>query len=144
MEPIGCPETSVQNYHSALRNIPEEGRSHLHCGGSLKSRKPENVRKVKHFWRVRVTMSSTGTMVTLPTIIIVSKNVITNSLSASCKLCYFCSILTKIEKCGWNVAKFLTWIFTKIHPAATEVSNANMADMEKTTADFCNCFAIVL
>jgi hypothetical protein len=24
--PIGCPETSVQNYHSTLRNIPEECR----------------------------------------------------------------------------------------------------------------------
>jgi hypothetical protein len=29
MEPVGCPETSVQNYHSMLRNIPEGGRSHL-------------------------------------------------------------------------------------------------------------------
>jgi hypothetical protein len=27
---IGCPETSVQNYHSTLRNIPEERRS-LNC-----------------------------------------------------------------------------------------------------------------
>jgi hypothetical protein len=26
MGPTGCPETSVNNYHSALRNIPEEGR----------------------------------------------------------------------------------------------------------------------
>jgi len=24
MEPVGCPETSVCNYHSTLRNIPEE------------------------------------------------------------------------------------------------------------------------
>jgi hypothetical protein len=39
MEPIGCPETLVQNYHSTLRNIPEEHRCHLHRGGSLKSRK---------------------------------------------------------------------------------------------------------
>jgi hypothetical protein len=31
-------ETSVQNYHSGLRNIPEARRSHLHCGISLKSR----------------------------------------------------------------------------------------------------------
>jgi len=36
--PIGCSETSVTNY-SMLRNIPEKRRSHLHCGGSLKSRK---------------------------------------------------------------------------------------------------------
>jgi hypothetical protein len=38
MGPIGLPETSVQNYHSMLRNIPEECRSCVHCGGSLKSR----------------------------------------------------------------------------------------------------------
>jgi hypothetical protein len=33
-----CPETSVENYHSTLRHIPEERRSHLHRGGSLKWR----------------------------------------------------------------------------------------------------------
>jgi hypothetical protein len=38
MGPIGCLETSVQNYHSTLRNTPEERRSHLNRGGSLKSR----------------------------------------------------------------------------------------------------------
>ena len=38
MGPLDCPETSVRNYHSTLRNIPEECRSHLHRGGSLKSR----------------------------------------------------------------------------------------------------------
>jgi hypothetical protein len=32
---IGCPETSVRNYHSTLRKIPKERRSHLHRGGSL-------------------------------------------------------------------------------------------------------------
>jgi hypothetical protein len=37
MESNGYPETSVTNYHSTLRNIPEERRSHLHRGGSLKS-----------------------------------------------------------------------------------------------------------
>jgi glycine cleavage system regulatory protein len=26
----------VANYQSTLRNIPEEQKSHLHCGGSLK------------------------------------------------------------------------------------------------------------
>jgi hypothetical protein len=26
--PIGCPETSVKDYHSTLHNIPEEGRSY--------------------------------------------------------------------------------------------------------------------
>jgi hypothetical protein len=33
MGPISCPETSVNNYHSTLRNIPEERRSHE--GGCL-------------------------------------------------------------------------------------------------------------
>jgi hypothetical protein len=37
MGPIGCPETSVQNYHSTLSNIPEERRSHEHRGESLRS-----------------------------------------------------------------------------------------------------------
>jgi hypothetical protein len=32
-----CPETSVNNYHTAPRNIPEERRSHQHRDGSLKS-----------------------------------------------------------------------------------------------------------
>jgi hypothetical protein len=36
--PIRCPETSVQNYHLWPRNTPEERRSHIHRGGSLKSR----------------------------------------------------------------------------------------------------------
>jgi len=38
MGPIGCPETSVRNYHCALRKSPEESNSHLRRGGSLKSR----------------------------------------------------------------------------------------------------------
>jgi hypothetical protein len=42
--PIGCPETSVQNYRSTPRNNPEERGSHLHRGGSLKSRNVQNVR----------------------------------------------------------------------------------------------------
>jgi hypothetical protein len=28
MGPIGCPETSVEDYHSTLRNIQEERSSH--------------------------------------------------------------------------------------------------------------------
>jgi len=35
---MGYPETSVNNYHSTPRNIPKESRSHVHRGGSLKSR----------------------------------------------------------------------------------------------------------
>jgi len=37
MGPKGRPETSVRNYHSALREITEGRRSHLHRGGRLKS-----------------------------------------------------------------------------------------------------------
>jgi hypothetical protein len=29
MGPIRCPETSVNNYHTTARNIPEERRSHV-------------------------------------------------------------------------------------------------------------------
>jgi hypothetical protein len=36
MGPIGCPETSVKNYQYTLLYIPEERRSHLLRGGSLK------------------------------------------------------------------------------------------------------------
>jgi len=39
MGPIGCPETSVINYHYSLRSNPEERSSQLLHGGSLKSRK---------------------------------------------------------------------------------------------------------
>jgi hypothetical protein len=35
---IGCPETSVRNYHYTLRNSPEERSYHLLRGGSLKLR----------------------------------------------------------------------------------------------------------
>jgi len=37
MGKMGCPEMSVENYHSTLRKIPKSCRSHLHRGGSLKS-----------------------------------------------------------------------------------------------------------
>jgi len=37
MEPIGCPETSVTDYKSTLRNIPEKGLSRFYRNGSLKS-----------------------------------------------------------------------------------------------------------
>jgi len=35
-----CPETSARNYHSTLRNGPEERRSHLPHGKNPKSRVP--------------------------------------------------------------------------------------------------------
>ena len=34
---IGCPETSVRDYYSALRKIPEESRSHFHHGRKLET-----------------------------------------------------------------------------------------------------------
>ena len=37
MGPTNCPETSVWSYHSMLRKIPVEHKSHLRSGGSLKS-----------------------------------------------------------------------------------------------------------
>jgi hypothetical protein len=39
MGPISCPETSVRNYQSTLRKIPDECISHLDGGGNPKSRK---------------------------------------------------------------------------------------------------------
>jgi len=38
MVPIGCPQTSVINYHYSLRNNPEERSYQLLRGGNLKSR----------------------------------------------------------------------------------------------------------
>jgi hypothetical protein len=38
----GCPKTSVRNYHYMLRNIPEEHRSHLLQGRSLKTHTATN------------------------------------------------------------------------------------------------------
>ena len=38
-DPVGCPETSVRNYHCSLRSNPEEHSSLLLRGGSLKSGK---------------------------------------------------------------------------------------------------------
>jgi hypothetical protein len=35
--PTRCPETTVKDYHSTLRNIPKERRCHQHRGGSLES-----------------------------------------------------------------------------------------------------------
>jgi hypothetical protein len=39
MGTLGSPETSVNKYQRTLRNTPEEQRSLLNRGGSLKSRK---------------------------------------------------------------------------------------------------------
>jgi hypothetical protein len=46
MGPIRCLETSVKDYHSTLRNIPEERRSQQHRGGSLKSRIADRIKRL--------------------------------------------------------------------------------------------------
>jgi len=43
MAPIGCPKTSVRNYHYSLRNNPEERNSQLLRGGSPISRSGREV-----------------------------------------------------------------------------------------------------
>ena len=47
MGSIGCPETSVRNYHHSLRNIPEQRTPRLFRGGSLKSREGHTRVKVE-------------------------------------------------------------------------------------------------
>jgi len=41
--PIGCPEASVRNRHYSQRNVAEERRFHLQCGGNPKSRQRNDV-----------------------------------------------------------------------------------------------------
>jgi len=38
MRRVGSTETSVSNYQSPLRYIPGDRRTHLHCGGGLKTK----------------------------------------------------------------------------------------------------------
>jgi hypothetical protein len=53
-EETECPETLARNYQSALRNSPEELRTHVPHGGSLKSRDPliifRNITTVFFLW----------------------------------------------------------------------------------------------
>jgi hypothetical protein len=56
MRLIGCVETSARDYHWAPRNLPEERRSGLHRGGSLRPRVPRAIRapgreKITGEWR---------------------------------------------------------------------------------------------
>jgi len=62
MGSIGCPETSVTNYQSTLRNISEGRRPNVNRGGNLKSRKlwgklyrvlPYPVTNAERFFKVR-------------------------------------------------------------------------------------------
>jgi len=47
MGPIGSLETSVSNYQSTMRNIPEEREYNLQGGGSLKLRTTLNPNSAK-------------------------------------------------------------------------------------------------
>jgi len=51
MEPICCLETSVQNCHCTLCNIPERRKSHLRRGVSLKSLIHYRVQRSPLRWR---------------------------------------------------------------------------------------------
>jgi hypothetical protein len=65
MRSIICPETTVTNYHSTLRKIPEERISNLHRGGSLKSSQEfPNILKVDEarFFRKRMPRSTFNTV----------------------------------------------------------------------------------
>jgi hypothetical protein len=53
MGPISYPETSVNNNQSRLRNIPEQGISHLHGDGSLKSHLHTQLHRLQ-LWQVKV------------------------------------------------------------------------------------------
>jgi hypothetical protein len=48
MGPIGCPETSVNNYLCMLCNFPKEHRSHLLCDANLKSHIDERIVDISH------------------------------------------------------------------------------------------------
>jgi hypothetical protein len=47
MRPIRCPETTVNDYHSTLRNTPEDRRSHQYRGESLKPLKHSSLRNAR-------------------------------------------------------------------------------------------------
>ena len=68
MGPIGYLETSLRNYHSSLRHIAEEGRSHLHGGGRLTPRRfyvsVLRTAKITQRWRqITERLLSTGGMI---------------------------------------------------------------------------------
>ena len=50
MGTIDCPETSVLNYQHRLRNTPEERRSYLLPGGSLKTHVRRELPRRYEFW----------------------------------------------------------------------------------------------
>jgi hypothetical protein len=57
MQTIRCPETSANDYHSTLRNIPKERRGR-NSGSSLKSRKRNEFLRWRWGWRYRSTQWS--------------------------------------------------------------------------------------
>ena len=63
MGPIDCPGTSVRYYYSMLCDIPEKGRSHLHCRRNLKSLKFSDHSHLMHSplkWDSNGSLLSTG------------------------------------------------------------------------------------
>jgi len=50
MGPTDCSETSLINYHTKLRSIPEERRHHLHRERSLKSHNFQGLSWKFVFW----------------------------------------------------------------------------------------------
>jgi hypothetical protein len=50
MRPIGCPETSIGNYHYSLRNNPEERSSQFLRGGSLKCKQHSGLGDDQLYW----------------------------------------------------------------------------------------------
>jgi hypothetical protein len=52
MRPMGSSETSVMDYHSTLRDIPEERRSHLHRSWKTEIAQQEN--RWAHFCKFRI------------------------------------------------------------------------------------------
>ena len=73
-ETIGCPETSVTNYQFRPCKLPEERRSHLHRGPSLKSRSnqvisleiPTNIPKISDIQRICETDSKVSLKSAMP------------------------------------------------------------------------------
>jgi hypothetical protein len=57
MGPESCPETSVKDYHSTLRNNPEERSSHQHRGGNLKLLECVNSFRTSRVLTARLTFS---------------------------------------------------------------------------------------
>jgi hypothetical protein len=107
MGPIHCPETSVNNYFTTPHNIPEERRSHQHCGGSLKSMSFCSLSvfvsvAIKHFMRSDTIIYEAASIkyydcVSLPCLSYVACNHIIFSSMACLALLYFSTLSHKLH-----------------------------------------------